>query len=622
MEQDLPEVVKAARINVFFDDAGSNIVRASNQTEGSFQKGFVYIDPEFGDLFSFEALKGNPATWLEQPNSIVITESVAKQFFGDTNPVDQSFILNEDPEDQYRITGVIKDLPKNTHLDYDYFMSMSTLPSSESNNWISNAYFAYVQLAENAEPAVLQDKLYDFGLKYFAPQFREQLNIDLSENRTPGVKYDLFLQPLKDVHLRSSGFTPYMPGGDIRYVRLFGAIAIFLLFIAIVNFINLSTARSANRAKEVGMRKVLGSVRTQLIRQFLMESVLICLVAFVIGVVVADQSLPFFNYLSEISLKMPYQQPWFWASCLALALGIGALAGVYPAFYLSGFQPIKVLKGRLSLGGKSAVLRKSLVVLQFSISTGLIVATMVVFQQMDYIRNKRIGFDKDQVILLHDTQMLEGKLGTLKEQIQTLPEVANASSGSFLPFEGGFRNQMMYHLEDNNDPTDRIAIQAWPVDEDYLTTLGMNLLEGRNFDPSRETDANTVILNQTALGQLGIENPLGKRIKSPFGEQLFTIIGVVEDFNYESLKTEIEGLGLFYGRNAGTLSVKVSAGEMDGFLRKAEGIWAQFLPQQPLRYTFLDERFEQMYKKETQSANLFNIFTGLAIFIACLGLFA
>ncbi|MEO0340045.1 MAG: ABC transporter permease, partial [Bacteroidota bacterium] len=165
MEQDLPEVVKAARINVFFDDAGSNIVRASNQTEGSFQKGFVYIDPEFGDLFSFEALKGNPATWLEQPNSIVITESVAKQFFGDTNPIDQSFILNEDPEDQYRITGVIKDLPKNTHLDYDYFMSMSTLPSSESNNWISNAYFAYVQLAENAEPAVLQDKLYDFGLK-------------------------------------------------------------------------------------------------------------------------------------------------------------------------------------------------------------------------------------------------------------------------------------------------------------------------------------------------------------------------------------------------------------------------------------------------------------------------
>ena len=623
MRQDFPEVVNAARLNPFFFNAGTNLVRLENAAESSFQEKFVYVDHSFTEMFDFPKIYGNPENWLKEPFSMVLTRNMAERFFPGTDPTGQTLVLNNDPENQrYTVTGVVENLPANSHLEFDFFLSMTTLDDSESNNWVFNNYHTYVQLKPGTDYLAFNEKLLEFGLKYFAPQFREQMNIDLRQVSQEGSKYDLFLQPLSEVHLHSDGFMPLLKApGDIRYVQLFAIVALFLLLIGIVNFVNLATARSANRAKEVGVRKVLGSVQYQLIWQFIAESVLLCIPAFLAGLLLAELVMPFFNKISGKDLVFPYEQLWFLPSLAAATVLTGILAGLYPAFYLSGFSPIKVLKGHLSMGSKGGWLRKGLVVFQFTISAALIIGTLVVFQQVRFIYQKKIGFDKDQVLLIHDTYTLNGKVPAFKEALKELPEVKDASSSGFLPLANGFRNSMMFAAEEDTDPSSQVPMQVWTVDTDYLVTLGMELVEGRNFSATRPADSLSVILNQTAIRQMGITDPLGKRIKSPFDENIYQIIGIVEDFNFETLKEEIGGLGLFLGNSTSVVAVKANTSDLASLINKTETIWQDFAPQQSLRYTFLDERFDQMYDTETRAANLFNIFAVLSIIIACLGLF-
>lgn len=624
IKEEFPEVVNACRINRFFFNAGTNLVRTSNDSESTFQEKFVYVDHSFTEMFDYTRVHGDPESWLAEPYSIVITRRVADQFFPHLNPVGEQLILNDDTENQaYRITGVIEEMPGNSHLDFEYLMSMSTLDASQANNWVSNNYFSYVQLAPGTDPEALNAKLIPFGLKYFGPQFREQLKVDLEQVTKTGSKYNLFLQPLADVHLHSDDFLPnFGSGGDIRYIQLFSVIGLFLVLIALVNYINLSTARSANRAKEVGMRKVLGSHQLHLVGQFLIESTLLSLLAFGFGLLLAELLLPAFNALAQTELIIPYASKWFVPMLFAATFGIGILAGLYPSFYLSGFKPIKVLKGQLSLGKNSAWLRRGLVVVQFTISTALIIGTLVVYNQMQFIQKKKIGFEKDQVLLIHDTYTLDTRIGTFKNAIKDLPEVENASISPFLPGTGGFRNQTMYNAEEKTDPADQVPLQAWPVDTDYIPTLGMKIKEGRNFSLDRPADSLATIISETAVRQLGIIDPIGKRIQNPFDNNLFTIIGVVEDFHFESLKNEIYGLALFLGNRTSTISVRASTEDWDRTIAQMERTWKAFSPNQAFRYSFLDERFERMYQQESSAAALFNSFTLIAIFIACLGLFA
>ena len=625
MVSDFPEVENAARMNRTFFNAGTNLMRREDEKQNSFQEHFVYIDHSFTEIFDFPSISGDPATWLNDPNTVIITERIAERFFQYEDPVGKYIILNDDPQNQrYQITGVIENIPSNSHFNYDYFMSMNTLDDSNVDNWVFNNYFTYVKLQAGTDSKTLKSKLYDFGIKYFLPQFRERMNIDLAEASKNGEKYNLFLQPLSEIHLHSSDFIPPLASaGDIRYLRLFSIVAVFLLFIAIINFINLSTARSANRAKEVGIRKVLGSLKQQLVVQFLVESLIIAIIAFVVGIFLAEIGLPLFNQLAGKELAIPYLSTWFIPLLLIVAIVTGLIAGAYPSLYLSGFSPIKVLKGKLSLGSKGGWLRSSLVVFQFAISTALIFGTLVVFQQMKFIQNKKIGFEKDQVLLIHDTYTLQNQALAFKEALKKLPEVKNASVGAFLPLTGGFRNQMMYHSEGKSDPSQQVPIQAWPVDVDYINTLGMSILQGRDFAKDRPSDSLAVILNEAALVQLEINgDPIGQRIKSPFDEDHFTIIGVIKDFNYETLKNEVLPLGLFLGNNNTSLSAKASTDDMDQLITKAESVWKQFAPHQAFRYSFLDERFDKMYDSEKRAASLFNVFAMLAIFIACLGLFA
>lgn len=624
IKEEFPEVINACRINRFFFNAGTNLVRTAKEKESTFQEKFVYVDHSFTEMFDFTPLYGDSESWLLEPYTIVITKRVAEQFFPQVDPVGEQLVLNDDTENQsYRVTGVIDDMPSHSHLDFDYLMSMTTLNASQANDWVSNNYYSYVQLAPGTDPEQLNAKLIPFGLQYFGPQFREQLKVDLEQVTKTGSKYDLFLQPLADIHLHSDHFTPnFGSGGDIRYIQLFTVIGLFLLLIAIVNYVNLSTARSANRAREVGMRKVLGSFQVHLIGQFLMESIMVSFLAFGFGLLLAELLLPAFNALAHKNLIIPYHASWFVLILASSTLGMGVLAGIYPAFYLSGFKPIKVLKGQLSLGKNSAWLRKGLVVVQFTISTALIIGTLVVFNQMKYIQQKKIGFEKDQVLLIHDTYTLDTRIGNFKEAVKDLAEVQNASISPFLPGAGGFRNQIMYNAEENTDPADQIPLQAWPVDTDYIPTLGIQLKEGRNFSPDRPADSLATIISETAVKQLGLADPVGKRIQNPFSDDLFTIIGVVEDFHFESLKSEIYGLALFLGNRTATISLRANTDNWDHTIAQVEQTWKRFAPNQAFRYSFLDERFHRMYQQESSAAALFNAFTLIAIFIACLGLFA
>ena len=371
------------------------------------------------------------------------------------------------------------------------------------------------------------------------------------------------------------------------------------------------------------MRKILGSHRKSLVFRFLWESVIISFLSFILALMLADLAMPFFNGLSGKNLTLPIGSPIFILILIGSALLTGILAGLYPSFYLSAFQPTKVMKGQLGKGNKGGMLRGGLVVFQFAVSIALIVGTLAVYHQMSYIQNKKLGFEKEQVMLVQDTYTLGNHILAFKEALKNLPEAKNATLSSYLPLEGGRRNSNYYYPAGKVNVTDQVLLQTWFVDEDYVNTLGMTMKDGRNFNVEMPTDSQAVILNETAVIKFGLkDNPIGKQVSSPYANQPFTVIGVVEDFNFESLKGKVEPLALFLGLSNSVLSVKANTSDIGGLISKTENLWKSFVPNQPFRYTFLDDRFAQMYAVEKSTGKLFMVFSGLAIFIACLGLLA
>jgi len=621
LSNDFPEIEKTARLNPYFFNAGSNYTRTQTTTQNSFEEGFVYADPTFFELFDLPLSRGEIK--LNEPFKVVITQKIADKFFKNSNPIGETIVLNDDPNSTYEITGVIENIPSNSHFNFNYFMSMSTLDNSTQNDWVMNAYFTYALLSPNAKPETLESKFFSFAKQYIGPQFKSRLNIDFETMMASGDRYDIKLQALEDIYLYSQGYGPHLgKTGDIRYVWLFGAVAIFILFIAMVNFVNLATARSANRAKEVGVRKVIGSVKKQLVGQFLSESLLVSFVAVLLGLVIALICLPSFNDFIGKSLQIPFLSPFFLPSVIGIGVLVGVLAGLYPAFYLSAFQPIKVLKGELSRGSKSGWLRSGLVVFQFAISVTLIAATLVIGQQMNFIQNKKLGFEKDQVLLVNDAFALRDRFGTFREELERMPEVKNHTASNYLPLAGGDRNAFVLYAEGKN-PNEQIPSQLWRADENYLNTLEIKLKKGRNFNPAISSDSNSVIVNETLVRKLGIEDdPIGKRVVFPDGFSPKPILGVVEDFHFESLHDEIGGLCFVFGTDRNTIAIKTEANQMETLIAKVENLWKTTKPGIPFRYDFLDERFAEMYEEEQSTGAAFSIFAMLAIFIACLGLFA
>jgi putative ABC transport system permease protein len=568
---------------------------------------------------------GDAKTALAEPNTLVLTKTAAEKHFGVQNALGQSLLLNN--TDTYTVTGVIDDLPQNSLLrEHSVFMAMAGYADSRESNWGSMNYFTFVKLIPSVNAADFNEPLQEMFTRYMIPWVQKIFPGMTAESfAASGNYWEHKIMPLTDIHLYSNRQSELSANSSIQNVYILSFIALFLIILATVNFMNLSTAHSLKRSKEVGIRKTLGSNKTELIRQFLTESGIVAFISLIIALIIAMIALPFFNDLSEKEITIPYTNPIFWLIVLFTTLILGLFSGSYPAFFMSRFMPVKVLKGsgQNSVGGGK--IRNSLVVFQFAISVFLIVTTLVVFQQLKFIQGKDLGFNKDQILLINDTYAAGSQVQAFKEEITGLGQVAYASLSDYLPTPSSRSNSSLFR-EGAMEQENAIQMQVWEVDHDYLKTLNMELVVGRDFNPQYATDSTGVIINEAMLPVMGVtaEEALGIRITGDLDleEKVFyTVIGVVEDFHYESLRESIGALGLFLGKSTGTMAVKLKTGNYSSTLANIETIWNKIAPGQPFSYRFMDESFNATYKAEQNLGKIFMVFTILSIFIACLGLF-
>ncbi len=619
---DFPDIEKTGRTmpSKLFGGA-NNQVRRTDQPNDTYEEGFCFADTSILDILNVHMIYGKRSQALSEPFSVVLCKSMADKYFPNENPVGKTLIFNDNPKKPIIVGGVMEDFPANSHLKYRGFISLSGINfwDGEQDTWMASNYGIYLQLKPNVNIEAFNKKITDDVVnKYMLPALKAAGRSNIAESFKDAR---LYLQPVTDIHLRSYNFDEdNVKHGDIRFIWLFAAIAVFILLLACINFLNLSTARSANRAKEVGLRKVIGSSRSNLIKQFLTESMLYSFLSFLIGLLVAIIVLPLFNNASGTQLSMPWNQWWLVPLLVASAFVIGLLAGFYPAFYLSYFKPIDTLKGKLSLGSKNGGVRSTLVVFQFTISVILLISTVVVYKQMNYILNSKIGFDKDQVIMIQGTDALRDQTQSFKNELLKLPVVKNASVSDFLPVDGTKRNGNSFWIEGKEQTDASIPGQHWEVDENYIATFGMKLIMGRNFSKEMHTDSATTVINKAMADKLGYKDPVGKMITN--GGEHLRIIGVVDNFYYENIKQQVSPLCMVMGNSNTIISVKVAASDMKAALASVSAVWKKFLPYQSLRYDFLDQSYAAMYADVQRVQYIFTGFAILAIIIACLGLFA
>lgn len=618
---DYPEFELTGDINPVSNfGAGSNEVRRIDMQESTHEEGFVFASQSMLEILEIPFVSGNPKLALTDPNTIVITESKAKQYFPDEDPLGKTLILNNDENRQYKITGVIADFPVTSHFQYDFLITLTGKEfwQGEQTNWRASNYLNYVRVRPGVNISELEAKLTSITTKYYLPAAKEG---EADKNEVDWLHNMRFkLQPVSDIYLNRMGAArDDFRHGDVRYIWMFGAIAGFILFIACINFINLSTARSANRAKEVGLRKVVGSMRSGLIRQFLVESMMFSAFSFVTGVLIANLLLPFFNELVGKPLQFPWTEWWLLPSLGVGAVIMGTIAGAYPSFYLSSFKPVAVLKGNVRLGSKSSGVRNVLVVFQFMVSIILIIGTLVVNNQMDFILNTKVGFDKDHVILLHGTHTLKDQVTAFKNELRTLSDVNNATVTSFIPITGNRRNGSgMWTKEIPEEES--VSTQQWYVDEDYINTLGIKLVEGRGLSEKMASDTAAVVVNEAFVKAFGWKSGVGKEVINWKGP--WTIVGVMEDFHFESMRQSIEPLVLQLRKSRNMVAVNVRTDDMQSTLAAIGAIWKRFSPNQSIRYTFMDESYARTYADVQRVGKMFTSFAILAIVVACLGLFA
>ena len=626
LKRDFPEVEEATRLGKY----GSHLIKnhlVKSDHAIIREQGVLYADSTVFDVFTLPILAGNPKKALAEPQSVVITASTAKKYFGTTDALNR--VLTFDDNDVRRVTAVIEDIPAQSHFQADFLLPLHELNDAKVNKWGNHMFTTYVLLKPGTDPKSVEAKFERILQTYVDPALRRYFNTSLAESRKAGNDFKYSLMPLTKIHLYSDRDGELSPNNSIEYVYLFLIIALFILLIAIFNFINLTTARSAKRAREVGVRKVAGSTRAELVFQFLSESLLTTFFALLVGVGLAYFLLPIFNALA--AKKLAFNQVIDVSSILYLLAGtgfVGVLAGLYPALYLSSFKPITALAGKLWVTPGRQSLRSYLVVFQFSLSVILIIGTLLINQQMHYIQTKKLGFNKEQVVVVNTGQSTEQEVTTFKHEVLRSPAIKTGSISGFLPVTSN-RWSDMWYPEKETDQKMSVGMQEWQVDPDYIATLGMQLLKGRNFTAGRIADNQAVIINESAAKRFGYQNPIGKSIHKTGGEQL-TIIGVVKDFHYESLRNTIEPVGLVLDATPlgghiepflSDVSFRLNTADVALALATIEKNWKQIAPNRPFEYSFLSESFDAMYRSEQRIEQLFMAFAAVAILIACLGLF-
>ncbi|MFK8103428.1 MAG: ABC transporter permease [Saprospiraceae bacterium] len=618
---DFPEIEKVGRVNAGeLFGAGSREIRRANEMINHHEDGFVYIDQHLLEIFETPMVYGNFEDALSQANSIVLTKKKADIYFPNQNPIGQTLILDNDAENSFIVGGVIENLPPNSHFQYEFFMSMTrrSFWEGEQEFWRASNYITYVLVKPETQITQLEKKLLLINQKYLIPSMKEA---GMKDPEFYASRGSFELQSIKDIYLKSEGIQDGNTYSDIRFIWIFGTIAIFTLLLAVINFVNLSTAKSANRAKEVGLRKTVGAFRSDLIQQFLIESLLFSFISFGLAVFLAWSLLPYFNQIAVKALSFPWESWWLLPSMILFATTVGLLAGLYPAFYLSGFDPIQVLKGKLSKGSRNIATRSGLVIFQFTTSIILIIGSLVIYQQVSYILNKDLGYDKEQVVLLQGTNTLGNKLPLLKERLLQLSEVQHASVSDYLPVTEGKQNGNTFWKAGKSSEERGVPGQFWEVDHDYVHTFGMEIIAGRDFNPAISSDSTTAtIINENLVNELNLSDPIGKIITN--GRRQLTIIGVVKDFHFLDMKKSIGSACLTIGNSNSILSVKVNTGNMPQLIRSLTTIWEEVSPNQAIRYSYLGRHFSDMHEPVQRMASILTSFTFFAILVACLGLFA
>jgi putative ABC transport system permease protein len=617
MLREFPEIEDFLRMT----GKGPTVVEYNNVTFT--EEHMIEADSSFFNFFTIPVLKGDVNNLLNAPQKVVLSESTAKRIFGDKNPIDKSIKIGSDSI-RYIVSGVMGDIPEKSHFEANIISSFMTNPGSQNPIWLSNSFSTYLLLKPNTSYTTVEQKIPEMLIKYVGPEVQQYMGVSVEDFEKQGNKYRFFLQNLKDIHLDPSIMQEFKEASDPRFLMIFGSIAILIVVIAAINFMNLATAQSTRRAKEVGIKKVGGSTRGMLITQFLTESFILSFIALILALGFIKLTLPYFNNMLGTKMALNLLASWYTIPLLLLfSVFVGFLAGSYPALFLSSFNPYEVLKGNVKNSVRNGWLRRVLVVFQFAVSILLIIGTLVMYRQINYMLNKDVGFNKEQLIVINRAEALGGKMTSFKQSVKDIPGVVNIAGSTAVP--GRNNNNNGYRIEGRKDES--FLMMTNRVDYNYLDTYGMKLASGRNFNESYSTDKEACMVNETAIKEFGITDFQRIRFIQPGDSgkmEYLPIIGVVKNFNFQSLRNPIGPYMLKFQNEDdmwGYLTVRISAQNYSKTISQIENIWKEFTSNDPLQYYFMDEDFDQMYKQEKQNAQMAVIFSILAIFIAGLGLF-
>ncbi len=616
LKNDFPEVVDFTRLFTFDGDP-----KVRYEEKVFIEENFYYVDSTFFNVFTAPAIYGNPKDMLSRPNTVVLTEEIARKYFGNEDPVGKLVQVGQD-EVNFEVTGVVKGFPESSHFHFNMLGSMTSIYLATWDQWLGNNSYTYIRLRKGQDPQQLESKFPELIAQHMGTELEETLGLSMEEFLATGNAFGYHLQALKNIHLQSDLQFEINPGGSLSSVIIFSVIALFLILIASINFMNLSTASGAKRATEVGIRKVAGADKNRLIQQFLVESFLITVLALILAVVLVELFIPGFNNIAGKGLQLDSLGTLrLIIGLLVIGLFVGFASGSYPAFFLSTFKPTDVLKSGAMRGARGATLRRVLVTFQFVVTIVLFICTILVNRQMNYLRAKDLGFNKENLVVIDRVYVLDDQIEAFRQELLKNPSIRQVTISSAVP--GGLIGDNAY-LPEGAASNQTHAINNMWTDLYFQDAYELEMVEGRWFQEENPTDSFALILSESAVRALNFDDPLSKRLYTQFGEERSDpspIIGVVKDFHFQSLHQEIRPLIIkFKTMENYQMSVKISGNNTGLTLEYIEKIWTSFREQQPIHMTFLEEELAALYDNEEKTAIIFNIFSILAIFIAALGL--
>ncbi len=617
---EIPEVVNYSRV----DDWDNVLIRQGERT--FLENDFYWADSGFFEIFSFPLISGDPSSVLKEARSMVISQKMATKYFGNEDPMGQVLMLFNDSV-SYSITGVMKDFPENSHMYCDFVVDFQSQHRANNTQWTSNNIYTYLLLEDAIGTSELDQKIDPITRKYVAPEIKQYIGIELEKWEASGNYYRIQTQPLADIHFDTHIEHGMKPSSDRKYVYIFSLIALFIVVIACINFMNLSTARSAGRAREVGLRKVVGSRKGQLVWQFLAESFIMVIIALLLALIVVELTLPLFQNQTQISLSVDYFSAWYRIPILiGFVIFVGLLAGSYPAFFLASFKPLAVMSGKLEAGTRSSKLRSVLVIFQFGISIFIILGTLMISRQLNYLMNKDLGFDQEQLVVIERFSTLDkDRVETFKQELLKIPGVLSSTSSTQVP---GHSNNYNAHLMEGRTNDQTFLLEVNYADFDFPKTYGISIKDGRFLSRDYASDSSNIIINEAAVSNFGIEEPLQTNFLQPGQDgndvNRLPVVGVMKNFHNESLHTEIRPYMIRIRPSdwgwIPYLTIRVEPQYMQGTLGQVENIWAEFTNDSPFQYFFLDDDFATKYAQEKRTKLIFMVFSIFAILVASLGL--